>query len=73
MNDCYKNKNIFLNVIQFILVKKFIIFLKLMDDTFVKVISIYDRLNTLKLFSFRLNDFELELAMDNLDKISSLT
>lgn len=44
-----------------------------MDDTFVKVISIYDRLNTLKLFSFRLSDFELKLAMDNLDKISSLT
>ena len=43
-----------------------------MDDTLVNVMSIYDRLNTYKLTTFRLSDSELQLAMDNLEQIFSL-
>lgn len=44
-----------------------------MKDSLTDVQSIYDRLNTYKLSSFRLSDSGLKLAMDNLDTISLLT
>jgi hypothetical protein len=43
-----------------------------MDDTLGKAMSIYDGLNTFKLISFHLSDSDLQLAMDNLEHISSL-